>query len=190
MGNSGPDVKDLASKLDALKTAHHESYEQLTLIDERIKKNQLSLQDLVDIGFLCREMEDLLDEMRKNAKKRKAFVQRYLVMRHTASAMTGTPLPDTLQGEHASASNFRVKKMAELPEFGQDGYTKYMESLGIPKEVIAKGLVKPDWEQTAEHVTVLLEDGKKLPPGLGQTWNDYTCTFTRRRRTPNAQQED
>lgn len=187
---AGPDVKTLMELTDVLKDLHHKVYEHLTLIDERMKSGQTGIQDMVDLGFLCREQEDLLDEMRKNAKARREFTQRLLVTKWTGAAMTADPLPDTIRATLASANNFRIKKMAQLPEYGGKDYVLYMESLGIPKEVIQKGLVKPDWEQTAEHVTVLLEDGKKLPPGIGQTWNIYTCTFIRTRRKVQTEQED
>lgn len=187
---AGPDVIALQKLTEELKELHHRVYEHLSLIDERMKKNQTSNQDMVDLGFLCREQEELLDEMRKNAKARKEFTQRMLVTLWTGAALTPTPLPDTIKATLASANNFRIKKMAQLPEYGGEDYVLYLRSLGIPEEVISKGLVKPDWDKTAEHVTTLLEDGKKLPPGIGQTWNIYTCTFIRARRTVKPDQED
>lgn len=190
MQPAGPDVNTLKDLTDKIKTLHHEVYEHLSLIDERMKKGQTSIQDMVDLGFLCREQEDLLDEMRKNAKARKEFTERLLVTNWTGAAMTANPLPDSIKATLASASNFRIKTIAELPEHGGDDYIVFMRSLEIPEEVIKKGLVKPDWEKTIEHLTTLKEDGKKLPPGLGKTWDKYTCTFTRSRRKITPEQED
>lgn len=179
---SGPDVRGLLALLNTAKQFHAQLYDALSLIDDRIKKQQYSLPDIVDIGFLCREMSELFDVMRKDATKRCNLSQMSLVTQYTASALTDNPLPESITGTLASARNMRINKIAELPEFGGTDYIAYMESLGIPDEVIKKGLVKPDWSNTKEHITTLLEDGKKLPPGFGQTWNEYVCTFYRTRR--------
>lgn len=187
---AGPDVIALSKLTEELKDLHHRIYEHLSLVDERMKKGQTSTTDMVDLGFLCREQEELLDEMRKNSKARKEFTQRLLVTKWTAAALTPTPLPDTVKATLASANNFRIKTMADLPEHGGDDYIAYMRSLNIPEDVIKCGLVKPDWEKTVEHLTTLKEDGKKLPPGIGQTWNLYTCTFIRTRKTVKPDQDD
>jgi len=181
LGKPAIDTTELLKLTDQLKDLHHKLYEHLSLMDERIKANNAySNVDLADLGFLCREQEELSDEMRKNSKVRKELISKVLVLKYAAAAMS-EPF-DSIKGNYARASAFRIKKIGKIPEYGSPDYIAYMESLGIPKEVIDKGLVKPDWEQTSERLTQLIEDGKKLPPGIGQTWDVYTCTFTRTRK--------
>lgn len=178
---AGIDVEQMHALFKQLESLHLQIYEHQSLMEDRAKKSTYTIEDLVDLGYLSRITEELSDEVRKNSKKRRELMERMIVLTWTMRAQTATPLPLTMKATLASASDVRVKTIAQLPEAGEAGFKPLLASMGIPEEVINKGLVKLDWNSMVEHLTVLTEEGKPLPPGLGQTWKQYTCTFRKNR---------
>lgn len=164
---------------DYLNEVHHRLYIQISEISDCVKKRQLANDELVDVGFLFREIESIFDELRKEAKARKELSAKVLALSVIQESVNDPEADSVIHGEYARAS-LSLKTRVRLPKKLSPEYYEVCEFLGVPSEVIDKGLVKLDWNGASEFATQMAEEGKRLPKGLDDTYQEYSCTYTRK----------
>ena len=183
------DVQKLTQKLSELRDTHREFTELLMEIRDKaamldaIHVNPAmpyTLPECVDIGFLCRETEELLDEWRKEAKSRKELCGKVIAISVTEQSLTNPSMEETIQGTLASGTP-DVKVEASIPKAGTPEYFAVMEHLGVPQAVVETGLVKPSFEEVGKYLTRLKENGQELPPCLSKTWTTFATKYLRKR---------
>lgn len=172
------DLNRLFRLVNDLRKLHHDFYNHLSLVGDRMKQQKYSPSELVDLGFLCREAETLLDDWRKDAKARKEIAGSLIAMKVTQDSVSNPNTPDTVKGTLARATA-QCRMAPVLPSRTSPEYIMLLKSLGFTDQVIGKKYVDIHWKHLEEHVTELAEAGLPMPSGLGKTFPTFTATFTR-----------
>jgi len=170
------DVKKLQVMADALHEAHAAFYEMIVPITKKIEEGvEYNDVAMADLGFLCRELEDLLDEWRKDSKVRKELVGRLLcsMLVHSDRELVRADL---------CRAQAKIGMRPQFPKKGTDDYYALLAYYGITDP--DNQPVSLSWVGVAKVCTKLIEQGKPLPPGMKEPMSDPTCIFTR--RTSNA----
>ena len=150
----------------------------------KIPNKGISTEDAVDLGFLCREIENLFEECRKEVKARHERISRFV-----ATSLVNMLLEDPesvedddvlVRGLYASGSP-NVGVTPKVPKKGTQEYFDLCEYLGIPVDLANRGLVVFHYPLLAELCTELANEGKPMPPGLGGSVPKVTTTFRRLR---------
>lgn len=162
------DVKQLADDLEELKRLHSVMYDHASPIVDKVKTREYSAQDLADLGFLFREMENLLDDWRKDSKARKELIGKLLCLQLVKSET------DMVQGELCRAQA-DMKMRPEWPKPGTSEYFELLTHFGIDPN----SPIRISWKGLGELCTKLFKEGKPLPPGMKDPKADYFCKFTR-----------
>jgi len=132
----------------------------------------------VDVGFLLRECETQLDEMRKDFKAHKEAIGKQTCFRLS--------LEDKIKckGELATGS-VKVTHFSRLPhpEKEPEKFAKLAEFFGI-NIIWSKGMplgsVRLHWPTVKKYVTHCVETGKELPPELSDVDVELEMTYRRR----------
>lgn len=177
-------VQDGLDAFNGVMDLLHRLYPFLSSTEDRLKAGKYTLSQLADTGFILRNLEKRFDDLRKECSKKKDLVSRVLgvaVAKTVAEAGGDEKIKKSMasiRGEISRATP-GVTIQAMTPKRGSGEYIAFMTSLGVPKEVIDKGILDARWNGVAELATELTKAGKKLPPGLGKTMPSYTATYTR-----------
>ena len=176
------DIEKLLGLRQDLIEYHEAFYTFVTETLDRIKNNQYTVEQLCDLGFLCRKLEVYFEELRKIAKGRKELCVKIMgFFLATQSVEDPTKCQDRIEGDLAYA-RIAAKVIPRIPKKDDPNYIGFMESLGVPVNLLEGGLVKADFRGVAELVTGLVREGKKLPPGVEKTWTEYTANFYERKK--------
>ncbi len=155
---------------------------------DKIRDKGISIEDAVDLGFLCREIEKLFDESRKEVKARHERIARRI-----ATLLVNKLLEDPesvedddvlVRGLYASGTP-DVGVAPSVPRKGTQGYMDLCEHFGIGPELAKQGLVVWHYPQLAEYCTKLASEGKPIPPGIDGNATKITTIF-RRLRIPRG----
>lgn len=149
--------------------------------------NRITVEDDADMGLLCREMEELFDEMRKEVKARKELCGKIIAMDFAKRSLAGD-VNDKVSGEIATASP-DVKQQPKIPKQGTDEFLELMEAVGVSKEVALSGAVKLDWNGMGDYVAKQVALGKKIPPGITKLYPVFVATFRRKHVKRNSDSE-
>jgi len=158
--------QQLCDKVQELWTEFHG---ELITMTELIASPKTAMGDLVDTGFLCREMETLLDDWRKECKARKELVTKILAIRSPAFG------DSTIQGKLASVSLDATLEV-EIPKEGTPEYDEILKYFHVDPEIP----FKPHWKKVQELVLQRYQDGVPLPPGFGKQYTKTTGVFRRK----------
>ncbi len=143
--------------------------------------------DLVDSGFLCREIADICNDIRKAAELRMAIIGKFLAARATIAGMQGESMD--LKGELASATP-DVKTKPKLPDQGTPEFNRLMRWIGVSEELLAANMLRPSFTAIQEELTRRAALGEKPPPGISVTFTEASVVFRRRNsKKTNEQQE-
>lgn len=149
-------------------------------VENTLKKGKANDAQLVDVGFLLREMENVFDECRKEAKARKELISRLLAAKAIDSLNDPEGAQGRFDGNLASAIP-DAKIYPKIPRPGSDDYLALMEFMGVPAPVAALGLLKPSFTATQEWLQERAAEGKNPPNCLG-TYTDAVCIFRRKKQ--------
>ena len=149
--------------------------------NEQIKSKQLSSEELCDFGFICRELEKLFDELRKEVKARKELCGNIIAYRLTQASLTDPSLKMQVKGQFATGTP-DVKMQAALPKKQSVEYYQITDFLGVPRDVAEKGVLKLDWKSVIEFCTKLINDGKPIPKGFGKQYPLYVTVYRKRKQ--------
>ena len=153
----------------------------LSAMQER--STEFSPPQLADMGFLCRELENAFDEVRKDAKARKELVAKVLGVRVAQSSIEDpeNPIETPVRGLLCTASP-KVQNRARIPGRRSDDYQPFMDHLGVPRETTELKILEPHYVAVNEWLDRLTQEGLPLPPGCTLSSTAYGCDFRRRRR--------
>ena len=159
---------------------HHFFLTHLTCILNKTKGKQYGLSEFVDLGFLCRESENLLDDWRKDCKARKELIGKIIAFEVTKSSLNDPNMNETIHGTLATGTP-DVKIWAALPKKNTPEYQAVLDFFYVPRRSIDEGILKLDWNKVKELVTTLAQEGKTLPPGIGKTYPEYSTVFRKKK---------
>jgi hypothetical protein len=145
--------KKLYSQLRDLKV-------EVTLEPERANDELRAegLKGYVDAAYAIFKMEQLIDEIRKQVKKRRETYERIVCI---AWLQQGTG--ESIKTEYVTA-NPDTKNFITYPKSPDEvGYREMMRDLGVAEETIEKGIIKPDFNQMKEYVSDLMARGEPVP---------------------------
>jgi len=155
-------------------------------ITDPIKQRKLKNEDLVDIGFFCREMENMFNELRKEVKARKELCGSIAAYNLTRDAVQDPTIRMAIEGKYATGTP-DVKMQAALPRKDSDEYFKFCKQLGVPEEIIRQGILKLDWDAVTNFCTERLADGLPIPDGLGKKYPQYVMQYRRKGQTDDEE---
>lgn len=149
------------------------------MMDVSKKAEELSLEDAVDLGFLCRELYNQFDELRKEVKARQEKIGRFIATALVNQLVSGSDEDVFVRGIYASGTP-DVGVVPKLPKKGTQEYMDLCEHFGITSELAQRGLVVWHYPQIAEYCTELAKEGKKMPPGVDGNATKLATIFRRR----------
>jgi hypothetical protein len=168
--------KELRRKANQL---HTEIYDFLSQTGELITESSTP-ELLVDYGFLCKEIKDAGENIRKDAKRLEERAGLMVALHATKAAMSDPSTDPKVEGTLATGVT-DVKMIPKLPNVGTPEYQQLMDALGVPADLIEMGVLKPRFEGISEHISIMISQGKPIPPGITKTWPRYTTHFRKRR---------
>ncbi|UOF80081.1 hypothetical protein [Caudoviricetes sp.] len=140
----------------------------------------LPMQDLVDLGFLHRELADRLDEVRKECAARMDKVSRIIggiVIKRTTMDPT---LSMTQRGTLASGTP-EAKVLAVCPKPGSPEYVALLRAMGVKDDAIKAGALAPHFVRMSDYVSEKLASGQPAPAGILGTSPTFRVTYIRKR---------
>jgi hypothetical protein len=181
---SRPCTSEIGREVQALFTKFEQS--RLNFIEIRskvssfIKKNETDLSDLVDIGFLYRELSVRADEMRKDCNAMLELLAKILCHNVAKRSIElGNVLVEP-KGVLATA-NCEIQEVAQCPLNGTPEYTMVLTHLGVKDQLLLDtGMLKIDWNKFQEYIQLCNESGKPLPPGITKKWEVAKVTYRRK----------
>lgn len=150
-----------------------------------VKARSMSRPDMVDAGFFLRRMEDVLEELRKDAKAVRELIGQVIALDLTREQLADPSCPGTARGQHATAVP-DCKTRYRLPKTGTADYLRIMSMLGVPADVASAGALKLDFIGFSEMMMAREQTGEQgVPDGVGK-FVEYTCVF---RRSPGPKNQ-
>lgn len=165
-------AKQILEKLQGLQL---ELLEHLFQVTDNVKKGELRLPDLTDIGYFSREVEDLLDEIRKEFKARKELIGRVIAYEVTKNSLNDDA-PSSVRGVYAIGTP-DVRPIPAIPRAGSPDYELLCNHFGLSKDLTEKGVVQFHFNRLVELVAELQASGKNLPPGITKTTPNFSTVF-------------
>jgi len=151
-------------------------YGFLSEMTPSIKSKALDNSELTDFGFLCRELENLFDELRKECKARKELCGSIIAYRLIQESLTDPTITMRSKGTLATGTP-DIKMQAALPKKFTDEYFQLTDFFGVPRDVAETGILRLDWKRVTEYCTKLSNEGKPIPEGFGKRYPLYSTTF-------------
>lgn len=150
---------------------------------DKIRYKEISIEDAVDLGFLCREIENQFDESRKEVKARHEKISRHIATLLVNEMLSGAD-DVIVRGLYASGTP-DVGVAPTVPRRATQEYMDLCEHFGIDPELAKAGVIVWHYPQLAEYCTKLAQEGKKMPPGIDGNVTKLKTIF-RRLRTTNG----
>lgn len=173
-------VKKLRGVFEEVQLTYNLTYGFLSEITPTIKAKELTVNDLTDIGFLCREMAKIFDELRKECEARQNLCGSIIAYQLITKTLTDPNASMKSKGELATGTP-KLKMQAALPKKFTPEYYQITDFMGVPRDVAETGVLRLDWRRVVEYCTEMAEKGKKMPEGFGKQYPLYTTTFRKRR---------
>jgi len=171
-------LQELQELSEEVSILHSKFLEYLLVITKDIRSGKLKDEKMCDIGYLLRELENLFDDWRKDCKARKELIGKILAFNVTQASLNGST--ETCVRGLLATGTADVKIRAKLPAKGTDEYMAVLKHFGIPETLVQAGVLKLDWDGVSGLATKQAQDGKPMPPGLGETFPEYVTVFKRR----------
>jgi len=172
-------IKEFVDVRDQVQLLYNLVYGFLSKNNEPIKAKRLSSGELCDFGYICRELENVFDELRKEVKARKELCGQIIAYQLITASVADPTTKLKVQGQFASGTP-DVKMQMELPKKFTEEYYKITDHFGIPRKIAETGILRLDWKAVTEHCTKLLQDGKQIPQGFGKKYPKYATVYRKR----------
>jgi len=173
-------IKEFVGVREQVQLLYNLVYGFLAKNNEQIKSKQLASEELCDFGFICRDLENILDELRKELKARKELCGQIIAFRKTQESIQDPSISMKVQGQFATGTP-DVKMQAALPHKFTDEYYQITDYLGVPRDVASSGVLRLDWKRVTEFLTQLTRDGKQIPEGFGKQYPSYVTVYRKRK---------
>ena len=145
-------------------------------------KAQFNKSEATDMGLLCRDLHEALDELKKEATAREVLAGARIAATITQESLSNPNVQLSVSGQYGTATA-DTKIEAILPKKGDAAYSNLLAYFGATPKMVDDGYLKPDWKAIQEHINMLSGDGKKLPPGCDKTYPRFYCRFRRKNRS-------
>ena len=173
-------IKEFVGVREQVQLLYNLVYGFLGKNNELIKSKQLKSEELCDFGFICRELENILDELRKEVKARKELCGSIIAYRLVQAAITDPSISMKVKGQFATGIP-DVKMQAGLPKKFTDEYYQITDHFKVPRAVAESGVLRLDWKQVTEFLTKQMNDGKPIPKGFGRQYPLYVTVYRKRK---------
>lgn len=162
----------LQENLDHLRA---EAAEVLAEVSDKLRSNVLSLPDMVDIGFLCREIATVLDDWRKDSTAHMTLASKVIGFKYARAAVQDEDIPDSIRGKLATGTP-DAHILVTLPKKGTPEYETLCETLGVTTH----DLSKLDFKAVQKSCNQLAAEGRPLPNGVGETYSEFVVSYRRK----------
>lgn len=169
-------TRELTECLGLIETAHSRTFK--LLLECRGPPDGAECGDLVDMAFLMRKAMELAEDLRKELRGTKEFLERFICLRWLVDAkgVNDADVDMCIRGKLATGTP-RVRTTASLPLETKDpkAYYAFMKRIGVFGQAIRRGLVRPHWPSVTDYLSDLMAQGKPLPPGIDRdrTYSTY-----------------
>lgn len=142
-----------------------------------------SIQDQADLAYVVREIEKLLDDIRKEVGK----LER---QSHMLSAVLWLKDPTQLNENLWIETDYckakpKIEKSPVLPKFKSEPeeYAKMMRFFGVKEEHIPLDILRVHWKNMKEFINGRLVEGYSTPPGIDpdKLFTDYTLSIRKKK---------
>ena len=174
-------IQEFEKLMERFTLLHTTTLDFFDLLQPIVKDREgANLEDLCDLGFLCREIERLTDEMRKDAKAHKELIGKVIAYRRISETMNDENPDLVVRGSLASGSP-EMRMRTVIPKRGTPEFADLCRSFGMGDIAIDGALFTPHYIRLADHVTSLIEAGVPKPPGVELSEPVYSTVFRRKR---------
>jgi len=173
-------IKEFVGVREQVSLLYNLVYGFMSKNNEQIKSKGLKNEELCDFGFICRELENVFDELRKEVKARKELCGQIIAYRLVQKSIEDPTIKMKVQGQFATGTP-DVKMQAQLPQKFTDEYYQITDYLEVPRKVAESGVLRLDWKKVTELLTKLMNDGKKIPDGFGKKYPSYTTVYRKKK---------
>ena len=153
---------NLIRECEKIKQIHRTCYELLTVLRDDVRAGKYTLDEMVNIIYVTREMSNIANDIRKEIDGIKHIFENvacavYVTRNETspirASLATGSPI---------ISLGVKVPNRKKEPE----RFQMLMDFFGVSPNLSDTNVVKPHWPGICEQISILAEEGKPLPPGI------------------------
>lgn len=173
-------VTELLALQSSLEEWITELFEYHYTLDKQLTGSvDLPMQDLVDLGFLHRELENRLNEIKKECSARMDKISRIIggiVIKRTTTDPT---LSMTQRGTLASGTP-EAKVLAICPKSGSPEYATLLRAMGVKEDVIECGALAPHFVKMSDYVSEKLATGQPAPAGILGTTPMFRVTYRKK----------
>ena len=160
--------------LQQLRVLHIEfAQESIPLLDNL---DEEPTPDLVDCGFMFKQIEALCDEIRKDAKARQKAINKHLCQDLLEAYMTRGGTGDLKEkGEYATATAKPEFLVTPVPKREDpESYKKFMSACGVNPEIIEADLLRVHVPSLSKWKASLNKQGKELPDAIDKAVKKYS----------------
>lgn len=176
------DTTALKSFLDSSRGFFADTHALLTDLSANVKsRSTYSLEDLVDLGFLCREISRLVDDLRKECNARQELIGKVIALEVTQESVAGTRTDPTVRGTLATGTP-DVKPIASVPRPGTPAYASMCAHFGLDGEAVENQMFEFRFKRIGDWLLRLAEEGRDPPKGFLQTYQKFSTVF--RKKSP------
>lgn len=158
-----PTLAKLSEKLEQLEHLRSEVLQLLiTGQQEFLPENKvINNVDSTDYGFLCKQISEACDELRKEAGQRFDLYGRRFGYQRTKEALAAGGDDDFLMVRaRLCSATPRVTEVMSRARPGSEPYAALCRQFKVPEETAALGVVDFNWRRTNEAIEKLVETGK------------------------------
>lgn len=159
---------DLKTAYESVVRVHQHVYGTLQQVrSESVQANDMT--ELVDMSYVCREIDRFLDDMGKEVRKLQALVDRIVCLKYIQDTDLGD---ESIQTEYCSAKP-DIRSGVRFPEKDSPEYAQLLAYIGVPEGL--RDMVRLSYQKMSDLVSDLEARGLPLPEGLRceNTFNDF-----------------
>jgi hypothetical protein len=121
------------------------------------------LNEIADVKFVMRKIDDLLEEMHKRSKASNEVLDRLVCAKWALQETT-----EPVRTEYVTITP-RIKLATKLPKKGEPEYEELMREFGVTDpDLLVNDSVRPHWPGVMNYITELTALGKPLPKCIKQ----------------------
>lgn len=174
------DVFALQEMLERVKDTGFNLQVMLTSLLNKMRSNSYSKEELADLGFLCRRLELMFDELRKEAKARHEIAGMMVAKIVISESMSDDPNASlTVKGKIGTCEP-SVKQAPEIPRRGTKEYVELCAHFGLNEEAIGNAILEPHYVRMCDYVTKQISEGKGPPPGVRLRSTTFSASYRKR----------
>lgn len=134
----------------------------------------------VDVCFFYREVEDLLDEMRKECLARREKVSLALGAEIVQAAIAAGSTDTTCVGNFATAK-VDIKTLPVMPKRNTPEYQALLRAMGVADEIVDAGVLEPHFVRLGDYLTTKAGAGLTPFKDVLQVREQVNVTFRKKK---------